>query len=257
MKLFDSHAHLGLISDDHIEQLLAIKEALHKGVDKIVSINGNAEEFTKVYNNLKTATNIYHAIGLSPAEVTRYKSGWEEVITEYTKKERVVAIGETGLDYYRKFGSKKAQIELFIQQLELAKKLDLPVIIHNRGAGEDVLNILRLQIPPKGAILHCYSEDWKFAQQIFDLPIYISFAGNITYKNARNLHETAALMPLEKMLIESESPFMSPTAYRGQRNKPSYLPEVVQFIAELREESVELIAEKTYENACTFFNIVD
>lgn len=255
MQIFDSHAHLGLISEDQIEQLYAVKEASHKGVVKIVSINGSPHSFRSVYENLRTTTNVYHAVGIAPSEVTRQESGWEEEIMSLAKQERVVAIGETGLDYFRKFGSKKEQIELFIKQLEIAKQVDLPVVIHNRGSGNDVIKILRQRIPPKGAVLHCYSEDWQFAQSVFDLPIYISFAGNVTYKNARNLHETAALMPLDKMLVESESPFMSPAAYRGKRNRPSYLTEVISFIAELRDEKIETIAEVIYKNTCTFFNV--
>jgi len=255
MKIFDSHAHIGLISEDQIEQLYAVKEALHTGVSNIVSINSNLESFVSVYENLKTASNVYHAVGLAPSEVTRQESGWEEQIMTYATRERVVAIGETGLDYFRKFGSKKEQIELFIKQLALAKETNLPVVVHNRGAGSDVIKILRQQIPQRGAILHCYSEDWKFAQNCFDLPIYISFAGNVTYKNARNLHETAALMPLDKMLIESESPFMPPASHRGKRNRPAYLPEVVAFIAELRDESEDVIADALYKNCCAVFNI--
>lgn len=257
MKIFDSHAHLGLISEDQIEQLYAVKEAMHRNVVKIVSINGNPNAFQSVYDNLKTTKNVYHAVGIAPSEVTRQHSGWEEDIIASAQQERVVAIGETGLDYFKKFGSKKEQIELFIKQLEIATQLKLPVIIHNRDAGSDVLKILRQQMPPKGAVLHCYSEDWKFARALFDLPVYLSFAGNVTYKHASNLHETAALMPIEKMLVESESPFMPPATRRGQRNRPAYLPEIVTFIAELRDEKPEVIAEALYRNACTFFNITE
>lgn len=255
IQIFDSHAHLGLISEDQIEQLYAVKEALQKGVGRIVSINGSPRSFRSVYENLKTATNVYHAVGIAPSEVTRQEDGWEAEVIALAGQERVVAIGETGLDYFRKFGSKKEQIELFIKQLGIAEQVKLPVVVHNRGAGSDVVKILRQRIPPKGVVLHCYSEDWKFAQAVADLPVYISFAGNVTYKNARNLHETAALMPLDKMLVESESPFMSPAGYRGERNRPSYLTEVVSFIAELRDEKLETIAEALYRNTCTFFNI--
>ncbi len=257
MKLLDSHAHLGLISEDPIEQLLAAREAKHRGVERIVSISGGIDDFMQVYNNLKVATHVYHVTGISPAEVTRYKSGSEEEISKFAQLERVVAIGETGLDYFRKYGNKKDQIELFIRQLHLADKLGLPVVIHNRGAGEDVLDILRQEIPGKGAVLHCYSEDWNYAKRVLDMPVYISFAGNITYKNAHNLHETASQMPLERMLIESESPFMSPASQRGKRNRPAYLGEVAEFIATLRDESADEIAAATYANGCKFFQLPD
>jgi len=255
MKLFDSHAHIGLINEDPIEQLIIVQEARQASVGAIVSICNNLRDFFQIYENLGTASHVYHAIGVSPSEVTNPGKDWEVTIEEGTKMERVVAVGEIGLDYYRKFGNKDSQIELFIRQLELADKLDFPVIVHNRDAGQDVLEILKEKMPEKGAVLHCYSEDWTYAQAALELPIYISFAGNVTYRNARNLHETARNMPLDRMLIESESPFMVPSTYRGKRNRPSYLVETAKFIAELREQPLEEITEALYQNSLRFFGI--
>jgi len=255
MKLFDSHAHIGLINEDPIEQLMIVQEARQAGVQGILSICNNLRDFFQVYDNLKTATHVYHSVGVSPSEVVNPGKDWEMQVEEGSKLDRVVAVGETGLDYYRKFGNKDAQVELFIRQLELAAKLDLPVVIHNREAGQDVLEILTDRIPARGGVLHCYSEDWTYAQQALELPLYISFAGNVTYRNARNLHETAKNMPLDRILIESESPFMVPAAHRGKRNRPSYLVETLKFIAELREQPEEEIAEALYENSLKLFNI--
>ncbi|MFP4065983.1 MAG: TatD family hydrolase [Spirochaetaceae bacterium] len=255
MKLFDSHAHIGLINEDPIEQLMIVQEARQAGVHGILSICNNLRDFFQVHENLKTAAHVYHSVGVSPSEVVNPGRDWELQVEEGAKMDRVVAVGETGLDYYRKFGNKDAQVELFIRQLELASKLELPVVIHNREAGQDVLEILQDRIPPRGGVLHCYSEDWQYAQQALELPLYISFAGNVTYRNARNLHETARNMPLERMLIESESPFMVPAAYRGKRNRPSYLVETLKFIAELREQPVEEVADALYENTTQLFNI--
>jgi TatD DNase family protein len=255
MRLFDSHAHVGLINEDPIEQLIIVQEAKQAHVEGIMSICNNLKDFFQVYQNLKTASHVYHSVGVSPSEVANPGKDWELQIEEGSKMERVVAVGEIGLDYYRKFGSKDAQIELFIRQLDLANRLDKPVIIHNRDAGGDVLEILRERIPRKGAVLHCYSEDWAYAQEVLELPVYISFAGNVTYRNARNLHETARNMPLERMLIESESPFMVPAAYRGKRNRPSYLADTAKFIAELREEPVEELSEQLFQNTLELFQI--
>lgn len=255
MKLFDTHAHIGLIHDDPIEQLIITKEAKQAGVAHVISICNNLQDFFQIYENLSTASHIYHSIGVSPSEVMHPGQDWELKIEEGTALDRVIAIGETGLDYYRKFGDKNSQIELFIRQLELAAQYDLPVIIHNREAGADVLDILKNKLPPKGGVLHCYSEDWSFAKEALTLDLYISFAGNVTYRNARNLHETAKNMPLERMLIESESPFMVPSAYRGKRNKPSYLGATAQFIADLREMDVEELADVLYSNSLSFFGI--
>ncbi len=255
MRLFDSHAHIGLIHEDPIEQLIVVQEAKREKVEGILSICNNLRDFFQVYENLKTASHVYHAIGVSPSEVTNPGRDWRDKIEEGVQLDRVVAIGETGLDYYRKFGDKDSQIELFIAQLELADRLGKPVVIHNRDAGGDVLEILRQKIPRRGGVLHCYSEDWTYAQQALELDLYISFAGNVTYRNARNLHETAKNMPLERMLIESESPFMVPSAYRGKRNKPSYLMENLKFLSELREIDQEELGEQLFENSKRFFGL--
>lgn len=255
MKLFDTHAHIGLINEDPIEQLIIVQEARQESVQGILSICNNLRDFFQVYENLKTASHVYHSIGVSPSEVTNPGKDWELKIEEGTKLERVVAVGEVGLDYYRKFGNKDSQIELFIRQLELADKLGFPVVIHNRDAGGDVLEILREKLPERGGVLHCYSEDWDYAQRALELNLYISFAGNVTYRNARNLHETARQMPLDRMLIETESPFMVPASHRGKRNKPSYLPETAEFIAELREMDVEEVTEALYQNSLRFFGL--
>ncbi len=255
MKLFDSHAHIGLIHEDPIEQLIVVQEAKREGVTGIVSICNNLRDFFQVHENLKTASHVYYAVGVSPSEVINPGRDWQLRVEEGAQLPRVVAIGETGLDYYRKFGDKDSQIELFIAQLELADRLDKPVIIHNRDAGNDVLEILRQKVPRRGGVLHCYSEDWEYAQRALELNIYISFAGNLTYRNARNLHETAKNMALDRILIESESPFMVPSAYRGKRNKPAYLPETAKFLAELREMPVDELTDTVFENTQRFFGI--
>lgn len=255
MQFFDTHAHIGLITEDPIEQLIVVQEAKQENVIGIVSICNNLRDFYQIYQNLKTESHIYHSIGVSPSEVLHPGDDWEAKITEGTKRDRLVAIGEIGLDYYHKFGNRDSQVELFIRQLDLAQKLGYPVIIHNREAGTDVLEILRERLPAKGGILHCYSEDYEYAKRALELDLYISFAGNVTYRNARNLHETAKQIPLDRMLIESESPFMVPAAYRGKRNKPSYLGETADFIANLRDIPLEELAKILYANSLKFFGL--
>jgi TatD DNase family protein len=255
MHYFDTHAHIGLIYDDPIEQLIVTQEAKQAGVIKIVSICNSLPDFFQVYDNLKTASHVYHAIGVSPSEVQNPGKDWIQRIEKEAGRDRIVAIGEIGLDYYRKFGDKKSQIELFINQLELAQKLNFPVIIHNREAGKDVLDILRDRLPDAGGILHCYSEDAAYAERALQLNLYISLAGNLTYRNARNLHETARIVPLDRILIESESPFMVPADYRGKRNMPAYLPSTAKCLAEIRQEPVEDVAAAVYANALRIFRI--
>ncbi len=255
MQYFDTHAHIGLIHDDPIEQLIVTQEARQASVVRIVSICNSLRDFSRVYENLKSASNVYHAVGVSPSEVQNPGKDWIQTIEQSVRLPRVVAVGEIGLDYYRKFGDKKSQIELFITQLELAAKLNLPVIIHNRDAGHDVLDILRERLPPKGGVLHCYSENAEYAKRALDLNLYFSFAGNLTYRNARNLHETIEVLPLERILIESESPFMVPAEYRGKRNMPKYLPSTGKYLADMLEMSEEDTAAFLWENSNRFFGL--
>ena len=255
MQYFDTHAHLGLIVDDPIEQLIVIQEARQALVTRIVSICNSLHDFGQIYDNLKSADNVYHAVGVSPSEVQNPGKDWLANVEKYIQMPRVIAIGEIGLDYYRKFGDKKSQIELFITQLDLASKFNLPVVIHNRDAGSDVLDILRDRLPPRGGVFHCYSEDAAYAKKALDLNLYFSFAGNLTYRNAKNLHETIGVLPLDKILIESESPFMVPSEHRGKRNMPKYMPLTARFMAEMLGIEEEVLAAQLWENANKFFGL--
>lgn len=257
MRYFDTHAHIGLIYDDPIEQLLVCQQAKQAGIAGIISICNSLIDFEQVYGNLKTAEHVYHAAGVSPSEVANPGRDWTDRLEAALKLPGVVAVGETGLDYHHKYGDKRSQVELFIDQLDIAAKHELPVIIHNREAGKDVLDVLRDRLPPAGGVLHCYSEDAEYALKALDLNLYFSFAGNLTYRNARNLHETVKVLPLDRILVESEAPFMVPSVYRGKRNKPAYLPATVEDLANLLEKPLEEVAEAVYQNALRLFRIQD
>ena len=190
MQFFDTHAHIGLIYDDPIEQLRVIHQAKQAGVTRIISINNSLHDFERVYPALKVVSGVYHAVGVAPSEVVNPGTDYAEKIEKYLTYPNVVAVGEMGLDYYKQFGNKRSQIELFITQLEIAQKHNLPAIIHNRDAGKDVYDVLRERIPDSGAIFHCYSENAAYAKKCLDMNVYFSFAGNLTYRNAHNLHET-------------------------------------------------------------------
>lgn len=255
MNYFDTHAHIGLIHEDPIEQLILSQEARQAGVQKILSICNNLYDFFQVYENLSSASNVVFGIGVSPSEVQNPGNEWEQQIADGVKMKNIVAIGETGLDYFKKFGDKTSQVELFIHQLELAEYYNLPAIIHNRKAGDDIKDILKTKMPTRGAVLHCYSEDAGYAKSILrdHDNLYFSFAGNVTYRNARNLHDTVKILPLDKIVIESEAPFMVPAQYRGKRNKPLYLPSIAEFIASIREEDDDEVMNALYNNAITLF----
>ncbi|MBQ3965757.1 MAG: TatD family hydrolase [Treponema sp.] len=258
MQFFDTHAHIGLIYDDPIEQLRVIQQAKQAGVTRIISINNSLHDFKTVYSTLKSVSGIYHAVGVAPSEIVNPGRDWINVIEESVKLPNVVAIGETGLDYYKQYGDKRTQIEMFITQLELAQKHNLPVIIHNRDAGKDIFDVLCERIPQSGAIFHCYSEDAVYAQKCLDagLNVYFSFAGNLTYRNAHNLHETVLNIPLDRVLIETESPFMIPAEFREKkRTMPAYLPSTARFLAEMLEKPLEDVADQLWKNSCKVFKL--
>lgn len=255
MQFFDTHVHIGLIYEDPIEQLRVIQEAKQAQVTRIVSICNSLHDFTRVYSNLNSVPGVYHAVGVAPSEVNTPGKDWIKTIEDSLKLPNVVALGETGLDYFRKFGDKRSQIELFITQLEIAEKYNVPVIIHNRDAGKDVLDILSERIPSAGAVLHCYSEDAAYARKALDLNVFFSFAGNLTYRNARNLHDTVLSLPLDRILVESESPFMVPAEFRGKRNMPAYTPSTVRFLSEMLDINLEDLANQLWENSCKFFKL--
>lgn len=256
MKFFDTHAHIGLIYDDPIEQLRVIQQAKRAGVERIISINNSLLDFPKVYGNLKSVAGIYHAVGVAPSEVRNPGPDFIATIEKYLELPNVVAVGETGLDYYKQFGDKRSQIELFITQLEIAQAHDLPVIIHNRDAGQDLYDILTERLPDRGAILHCYSENDEYAKKCLDKNIWFSFAGNLTYRNARNLHSAIMNIPVDRILIETESPFMIPAEYREKkRTMPAYLPSTARFLAEMKEMDLEELSVQLWKNSCKAFNL--
>ena len=147
-------------------------------------------------------------------------------------------------------------MELFITQLEIAQKHNLPVIIHNRDAGKDIYDVLKDRIPDSGAIFHCYSENAAYAKKCLDMNVWFSFAGNLTYRNARNLHETVLNIPIDRILIETESPFMIPAEFRDKkRTMPAYITSTAKFLAEMLEMDVEELSEQLWKNSCKVFKL--
>lgn len=257
MQFFDTHAHIGLIYDDPIEQLRVITQARLAGVTRIVSINNSLHDFKKVYPNLKALPGIYHAVGVAPSEVTTPGKDWAKTIEESLSLPNVVAVGETGLDYYKQFGDKRTQMELFITQLEIAEKHNLPVIIHNRDA-KRCFEVLKQRLPSKGAIFHCYSEDAKYAKKCLDagFNVYFSFAGNLTYRNARNLHETVLNVPLDRILIETESPFMIPAEFAKKSEQCRLICLQQQnSLQKCSEIPLEDLSRQLWTNSCKIFNL--
>ncbi len=256
MKLFDTHCHLALLYQDPIEQIRVIDEAKRAGVVALANISTNIIDFEESYANTKNVPNVYHTVGLSPSEVNNPGKDWDLKLEEYLTYPNVVGLGEIGLDYFHKYGDRNAQIEFFIKQLEIASKYNKPVIIHNRDSGNDMKGILKSKVT-SGGIMHCFSEDTEFAKEMINLGLYISFAGNLTYRNAKNLHKVAKDIPIENILIETDSPFLTPHGFRGKRNQPAYMVETANFLAEIKEMNIEELAQKLFENSLKVFKIND
>lgn len=179
----------------------------------------------------------------------------ERVFLEMAADKEVVAVGETGLDYFRSEGDLEWQRDRFRLHIKLAKELDKPLIIHTREAKEDTLRILKEEgADTVGGVMHCFVEDWETAQKAMDLGFYISFSGIVTFKNARELQDVARQVPLEQMLVETDSPYLAPVPYRGKTNQPAFVRHVAEFIAELKQIEFTDVAEKTTANYYRLFN---
>ena len=255
MRLFDTHAHIGLIYDDKIERMLVVRTAYTKGVEAILSVTNNLVDFNNVYNDLKNEKSVYFAAGVSPLDVANAPSDWREKLESAAKLNKVIAIAETGLDWAKGMSTKEEQTRFFIHHIRLANKLGKTLIIHNRDAGKDIMRVLRETDVKTNMVFHCYSENLAFAESAADLPVYFSFAGNLTYRTVKDLHETVAALPANRILIESEAPFMVPSLYKGKRNKPQYLSETLKAVAYYQNKSEEEMAEILWENSLTAFNL--
>ena len=196
---------------------------------------------------------IYATVGLHPEEV--YEESNIEFVKQLAKEKKVVAIGEIGLDYHWD-NDRQLQKRFFKEQINLANELNLPIVIHNREADIDILQILKNEVKPKvNVVFHCFSSSLEIAKEVIKNGWYISLSGTVTFKNARNLHEVAKFIPLDKLMIETDCPYLSPEPNRGKRNDSSNVIYVCKKIAELRDMDVEEIAKITYKNACNFYNI--
>jgi len=184
-------------------------------------------------------------------------------LAELAKDSRVVAIGEIGLDFYRKSSSHQRQLEVFQKQLSLAAELELPVIIHCRQAHKEVLDVLTRwakTAPPSGSergVIHCFSGDLELVQRYFELGFLVSLPGSVTYPSAHAQVKVARELPLDRLLVETDSPFLTPQLHRGRRNEPSYIPLIVNRIAQVKEISAELVAQATTKNAMRLFRLPD
>jgi TatD DNase family protein len=244
--LVDSHCHLDLAKDAHPVTLVA--EAVAHGVSHCLWVSVDLKRFPKMLETAKTFDNVFVSMGIHPNTQLQQEP---EVTTLVALADdpKVVAIGETGLDYFRSHGDMVWQQQRFRRHIQAAKEIGKPLIIHMREAASDTLHILREEKATQvGGIMHCFVEDWEIAQQVMDLGFYVSFSGIVTFKQAKTLQDVAKRLPLERMLVETDSPYLAPVPHRGKTNQPAYVRYVAQFIADLREVSLEKVAQATTNN---------
>lgn len=249
--LVDSHCHLDLIKNSDPDILVAT--AHDKGVSHFLSVSVDLDHFPTLLDIAKRIDNVFASVGIHPntPEVILVDV---ETLTSLADDSKIIAIGETGLDYFRKSGNLAWQQERFRTHIRAAKEIGKPLIIHCRDAAEDTLRILREEkASTVGGIMHCFVDNWETAQQAMDMGFYISFSGIVTFKNAKTVQSVAKQVPLDRMLVETDAPYLAPVPHRGQTNEPAYVRHVAEFIAELRNESFETIARVTTANFFRLF----
>ena len=252
MEFFDSHAHLDdeKFNEDREELIPEIKKA---GITKFISAGYSLEGSIRAIELSKKYDFIYPTSGISPNDIPQTEEElWknlvkiEELIKENSK---IVAVGEIGLDYYWEKENKEMQKLAFIEQIKIANKYDLPIVIHTREAVMDTLEILKENPVNKKGIFHCCPLNRELVKEALKLGFYISFAGPITFKNSKNANEIIEMVPNDKMLIETDSPYLSPEPLRGRRNDPRNVKYIAQKIADVKNMTIEEVAKQTYENA--------
>ena len=252
MNLFDSHCHLTELDFDR-----AIKEAKENGIDCFLCVGWNLESSKKAVELAEKFPEVYAAVGVHPENYEEENEASLTQIEELAKNPKVIAVGEIGLDYHWKNDpeTKKNQKEWFIRQIELSNKLGLPVSIHGRDASEDLYEILKTHQIANGFVLHCYSGSVEMMKKFASLGAYFGFDGPITYKNAKTPKECVLACPADRLLIETDCPYLPPVPFRGQTNEPKHIKEIFEEMAKIRGEDPENLSVQLNKNFERLFKI--
>jgi len=253
--LVDSHCHLDRLDlapfGNSIEGVL--EAARVRGIGHFLCVSINLEAYPAMLGIAESHEQVSASVGLHPNEQGGHDPGIDELV-EYAQHPKVIAIGETGLDYFRSEGDLSWQRDRFRRHIAAAKQAGKPLIIHSRDASEDTLRILAEESAADvGGVMHCFTGDWDMAQRAMDLNFHISFSGIVTFKSARELQEVAEKMPEDRMLVETDSPYLAPVPHRGKPNHPALVRYVAEYIAELRGEAYAQLAEATTRNFIRLF----
>lgn len=257
LQYIDSHCHLDY--DDFAPELEeVIQRAKKAGVSHMTTIGTSLKTIGKTLKLAEAYPFIYASVGVHPHEAEEEFDITYEELAEYAKHPKIIGIGETGLDYFYEHAPKEKQKELFRLHIQVARDFQLPVIIHTRDADADCLDILKEEMKkgPFKALIHCFTASLEFAQEVLSLGLYISISGIVTFKKAENVQEAVKLIPLERLLIETDAPYLAPIPHRGKRNEPSFVVHVAEQIAELKNRPLPEVARVTTQNYFDLFQKV-
>ena len=260
MKFIDSHCHIDGEAFDH-DRDEVVERALNAGVKAMLVVgtgNPHDGEVAKAVETAEKYENVFASVGVHPHDAKLYTDAAEETLVNLVKSsKKVVAWGEIGLDYYYDHSPRDVQREVFIRQIRTARGLNLPIIIHSRDADDETVEILSQECSHDGfrGIMHCFGGTAAMAEALMPLGFYISFAGNVTFKKADNLRDAARIVPLERLLIETDCPFLTPVPLRGKRNEPAFVAHTAVFLADLYGVSVEKLAGQTTQNFYSLFGL--
>ena len=261
MIFVDSHCHIDGKEFDH-DRAEVVERARDAGLRFMLNIgtgSPKSDDFARAVRVAETFENVYAAIGVHPHDAIEYDDAAEKHLIDLAQSsKKVIAWGEIGLDFYYDHSPRDAQMEVFRRQIRTARALNLPIIIHSREANDETVEILRQETARPdfpGGIMHCFGGTAEMAESLLEIGFLISFAGNVTFKNADNLRDAARVVPLDRLLIETDCPFLTPVPFRGRRNEPGFVVHTARFLAEFYEIELEILAEKTTENFTNFFRL--
>jgi len=258
--LVDSHCHLDRLDykTKHKDLNDVVYKAKSAGIDFLMSVCVTLEDYPAMANLIKDHQQIFSSCGVHPLYYDENKKDEvldEALLLEYASNEKVVAIGETGLDFFYAPETKEWQVDCFRKQIRVAKKLNKPLIIHTRDARQETLDILREEGASQvGGVLHCFTESIEMAEAAMEMGFYISVSGIVTFKNAKELQTVIKAVPLERLLVETDSPYLAPVPHRGQENEPAFTYDVAKFVADLKGVSIEELAQVTSNNFFKLFS---
>lgn len=253
--LIDTHSHVDMIEEISVEEV--IKNAVDNGVKKIIVPCAYPKDVDKIFELVNKYDELYGLLGVHPSEAKDWDDSLIEKIKEYSKSDKIAGIGEIGLDYYWDKSFNDVQKEVFIKQIKLANELNLPISVHDREAHKDTFDILKEHNKGSKIVMHCFSGSVEFARECVRQGWYIALGGVVTFKNAVKMKEVAADVPLERLLVETDAPYLTPVPYRGKENQPAYVRFVAEEIAKLRGITYEELALATTVNAKNVFSVVN